>query len=175
MKSSCSFSWWIFLTFFCFWSIFDFWSINNLYDIIRPNRVNLPSPHLQWRLFSLSLIQIFTARSEMRADLFYWDGLYKNRKLIKRYPTYNTNLPKKYPICIYYINMVSFDAFPALSESSTSSKSLSFIGSDSFCSSTSFCSNSLFEILFNDFDVTCICIKFYVDFEVLFCRLLRNE
>ena len=45
-------------------------------NIKNPNRINLPSPHPQWRLFSLALVHIFTARSAMRADLFYWDGLY---------------------------------------------------------------------------------------------------
>ena len=41
-----------------------------------PNRINLPSPRPQWSLFSLSIIHIFATRSAMRADLFYWDGLY---------------------------------------------------------------------------------------------------
>ena len=40
----------------------------------NPNRINLPSPHPWWRLFSL--IHIFAARSARRADLFYLDGLY---------------------------------------------------------------------------------------------------
>jgi len=44
-------------------------------DVNSPNRINLPSSHPLWRLFSYSLIHIFAARSAMRAALFYWDGL----------------------------------------------------------------------------------------------------
>ena len=45
--------------------------VNNLKGI------NLPSPRLQWSVFSLSLIHIFATWSTMRADLFYGDGLYE--------------------------------------------------------------------------------------------------
>ena len=43
--------------------------------IIYPHRINLPSLRPKWRLFSLFLIHIFATGSEVRADLFYWDGL----------------------------------------------------------------------------------------------------
>ena len=41
----------------------------------NPNSINLPPSHPFWRLFSLSLIHIFAARSAIRAEFFYWDGL----------------------------------------------------------------------------------------------------
>ena len=54
----------------------------NLKTIINhPNRINLPSPHPQWRLFSLFLIHIFATGSAVRVDLFYWDWLYS--KILK--------------------------------------------------------------------------------------------
>ena len=43
--------------------------------INNPSRIKLPSPHPKWRVFSFSLVHIFAARSAIRADLFYWDGL----------------------------------------------------------------------------------------------------
>ena len=49
--------------------------IRTYVGINNPNRINLPSPHPWWR-FPFSLIHIFTARSAMRAALFYSDGLF---------------------------------------------------------------------------------------------------
>ena len=48
-----------------------------LLNMIRPNRINLPSPRPQWSLFSFSLIHIIATGSAVRADLFYWDGLHE--------------------------------------------------------------------------------------------------
>ena len=64
-----------------------FYTVNKT-AIKNPNRINLPSPHPEWCLFYLSLLHIFAARSAMRADLLYWDGLYLTRihnKYVKRY------------------------------------------------------------------------------------------
>ena len=62
----------------------DSCSISTKNHINNPNRINLPSPRPQWSLFSLSLIHIFATGSAMRADLFYWDGLYDRKNLFDR-------------------------------------------------------------------------------------------
>ena len=51
------------------WNFLENPTINN------PKRINLPSPHSQWRLFFFPHIHILAARSAIRAALFYWDGL----------------------------------------------------------------------------------------------------
>ena len=57
---------------FIFMLLARFLGINN------HNRINVPSQRPQWSLFFLSFIQIFITGSAVRADLFYWDGLFLN-------------------------------------------------------------------------------------------------
>ena len=44
-------------------------------DIIRPNRINLPSPRSQSGKYEWEKGKISSTGGEVRADLFYWDCL----------------------------------------------------------------------------------------------------
>ena len=59
----------------------DLWLLRIYKTLNNLNRINLPSPHPQWSLFSLSLIHSLATGSAMRAVLFYWDGLWSIFKI----------------------------------------------------------------------------------------------
>ena len=80
------------------WKLIGFW---NILVINYPNRINLPSPHPKWRLFSLLLIHFFATGSVLRADLFYWGGLYKRFENIVLVWTSNPSLTLKSILTIF--------------------------------------------------------------------------
>ena len=44
--------------------------------VISPNRIYMPSLRSQWRKYECGKRKINATGAAVRADLFYWDGLY---------------------------------------------------------------------------------------------------